>query len=70
MPDNFVQGILRDDDENAAHAQVDLIMMGERYRRMLEHGIDPAEMERSAIGFTDDVSCTQPALALLNTASL
>lgn len=39
--------------------QVDLILMGERYRKMLEDGVDPvqqAETDRSASGIVDTVS--------------
>ena len=40
-------------------AQVDLIMMGERYRQLLDCGVDPwqqAQAERDASSFADVVS--------------
>ena len=47
--------------------QVDLILMGERYREMLQQGIDPArqaQMDRNASGSTENVSTLHNALHL------
>ena len=44
---------------SAARVQVDLIMMGERYRQLLDRGLDPwqqAQAERNAPSFADVVS--------------
>lgn len=43
----------------SGHVQVDLIMMGERYRQLLDRGVDPwqpAQTERNAPSFADMVS--------------
>ena len=44
---------------SGARVQVDLIMMGERYRQLLDRGVDPwqqAQVERNAPCFADVVS--------------
>ena len=50
------------------HVQVDLILMGERYREMLQQGIHPvqqAQTDRNASGFADNVSKLQNTVPFL-----